>query len=77
MPVFEYRCIQCKSTYDVFHKGKEIVADIVCPSCGSAQYVKLISAPAVSIGSGHADSSFSASSCSTDGGCCGGSCQMS
>lgn len=35
MPVYDYRCTSCNSTYDIFHKGKELTNDIVCPKCGS------------------------------------------
>jgi hypothetical protein len=62
--------------YDVYHKGKEIITDIVCPSCGSTGYKKLISAPSVSVGNGHQDKSMPGSSCGNDGGCCGGACHM-
>lgn len=74
MPIFDYQCSDCAKIYDVFHKGKELVEDIVCPSCGATSYKKLISAPMVSMGSsGSSESSYS--SCET-GSCCGGSCGL-
>jgi putative FmdB family regulatory protein len=42
MPVYEYRCVACGATYDVFHRGREVTADIICPACHSVQYKKLI-----------------------------------
>ncbi len=48
MPVYEYQCLSCKGTYDIFHKGKELIEDIACPDCNSDEYTKLMSAPTVS-----------------------------
>jgi len=77
MPVFDYVCAECETTFDIYHKVREMTEDILCPSCGSNRYRKLISAPAISVGG--KSSSSPASSCSTDfgGGCCGGgSCEI-
>jgi putative FmdB family regulatory protein len=72
MPVYDYLCIECNSTYDVFHKGQEVKEDVVCPSCGSAHNKKLMSVPIISIGPTSSGSEYSkATSCDT-GGCCGG-----
>ena len=43
MPVFDYKCEDCGKQYDVFHKGREIETDVVCPSCGSARHKRLMS----------------------------------
>jgi putative FmdB family regulatory protein len=74
MPVYDYRCEECKNVYDVYHKGKEITEDIVCPSCGSASYKKLISIPAMQMGN-HADECPAGGSCDS-GGCCGSACGL-
>jgi putative FmdB family regulatory protein len=72
MPVYDYQCKECNSKYDVFHKGKEVKEDVVCPSCGSLRHKKLMSVPMVSMGTTSTGSDFSgAPSCDT-GGCCGG-----
>lgn len=74
MPVFDYRCKKCNTVFDIFHKGKEIIEDIICPKCGATEYIKLMSAPSISF-SGAASTDFSSgSSCET--GCCGGSCGL-
>jgi putative FmdB family regulatory protein len=73
MPVYDYRCTDCNKTYDVFHKGKEVVEDVVCPSCGSTRHKKLMSVPVVSMGSSSSASDYSGDS-SCDSGCCGGAC---
>jgi putative FmdB family regulatory protein len=76
MPVYDYRCIDCSTIYDVYHKGKEIVDDIVCPSCASTKYKKLISVPAVPLGNHtHANECSADESCES-GGCCGGACGL-
>ena len=31
MPIYDYRCNDDGSTYDVFHKVREIEEDIICP----------------------------------------------
>jgi putative FmdB family regulatory protein len=48
MPVYEYKCLSCHRTYDILHKGKELIEDIVCPDCNSGKYAKLMSVPSVS-----------------------------
>lgn len=74
MPVFDYKCADCGSTYDVYHKRVEVKEDVVCPKCGSLEHKRLISASMVSMG-GSSSADFS-SSCGTNaaGSCCGGSC---
>jgi putative FmdB family regulatory protein len=69
MPVYEYRCEKCKTQYDIFHKGREIREDIVCPSCRSKKYKKLMSVSAVSA-KGEPEASCGS------GECCGGTCGM-
>lgn len=74
MPTYDYRCDSCGSTYDVFHKVREVPEDVLCPSCGSPEHTRLLSAPNVStrIKAGPLSSAAPAS-CSTEfGGCCGG-----
>ncbi|MDI6766551.1 MAG: zinc ribbon domain-containing protein [Bacteroidota bacterium] len=47
MPTYEYQCTDCGKPYDVFHKSKELIEDIVCPSCGSANAKRLMSIPSI------------------------------
>jgi putative FmdB family regulatory protein len=75
MPIYDYKCNDCGRTYDVFHKVREVVDDVVCPSCESKKHTRLLSAPNVSM-AGSSTPDF-APSCSTGGGCCGGGvCEM-
>lgn len=43
MPVFEYLCSNCNKKYEILHLRKEKEEDIICPSCGSKNYKKLLS----------------------------------
>jgi putative FmdB family regulatory protein len=76
MPVYEYKCSSCGTTYDVFHRGREVTSDVVCPACNSGQYKKLMSAAAVSMKqSAPSRGACDAGPCD-NGGCCGGSCAV-
>jgi len=75
MPIFDYRCKECKTLYDVLHKGKEIIEDIQCPSCGSTQYIKLMSLPSI-ITNGSSSSQCDTNACGMDKSCCGGICGL-
>jgi putative FmdB family regulatory protein len=68
MPVYDYRCRSCGSTYDIFHKVREMPGDVACPACGSAEHIRLISAPSVRVSSGTAPRE----SAPVSAGCCGG-----
>lgn len=74
MPIYDYKCNGCDKTYDVFHKVREVIDDVVCPSCTSKEHTRLLSAPNVAMG--HGSSLDVAPSCSTDSGCCGGTCGL-
>ena len=45
MPIYEYRCPNCDTTFEVLVRSGEGVA---CPQCGSSAVDKLVSAPFVS-----------------------------
>jgi putative FmdB family regulatory protein len=72
MPIYDYRCDECGTTYDVLHKVREVAEDVVCPSCGSVRATRLISAPAVNTKGRQTES---APPCG-DASCCGGSCSL-
>ncbi len=77
MPVFDYKCTDCAKTYDIYHKVREVVEDILCPTCGSKSYKKLISVPTVSV-SGSSSSSVGSDlpPCGVQGGCRNGNCSI-
>ncbi|MBM4161675.1 MAG: zinc ribbon domain-containing protein [Ignavibacteria bacterium] len=76
MPVFDYRCSNCGRTYDVYHKVREVIDDVVCPHCGSSNHKRLMSAPSISLASKSSSDLSSGSSCESGGGCCGGACGL-
>ena len=42
MPVFEYKCNNCKEKFDLLVFGQD--TNVTCPKCGSENVQKLISA---------------------------------
>jgi putative FmdB family regulatory protein len=78
MPIYDYKCAECGSIYDVFHKVREVAEDVVCPSCGSQKHTKMMSAPNLSISSGSPSNCCAeGTSCGMEsGGCAGGMCGL-
>jgi putative FmdB family regulatory protein len=76
MPIFDYKCNDCGKTYDVFHKVREVLDDVVCPHCGSTNHKRLMSIPSVAIAGKSSAELESGSSCGAGGGCCGGACDL-
>jgi len=72
MPVYEYRCRDCSTTFELLRPvaDRELVA--VCSHCESRTTMPLISRIAVRGPSAGAASS--PVSVATGGGCCGGAC---
>lgn len=75
MPIYDYECKSCRTTFDVFHKVREVQEDIVCPSCGSSEHIRLISAPTVHTHA-QAGTPLPSSPACGDGTCCGGACSL-
>jgi putative FmdB family regulatory protein len=73
MPIYDYRCDECGATYDIFHKVREVVEDVVCPSCNSPKHTRLIGAPSIQMNGMTTKSSGEspAPSC-----CAGGACGL-
>jgi putative FmdB family regulatory protein len=79
MPIFEYRCSDCNTKFEVLHKSHEKEEDIICPKCKSNKSKKLMSSFASSM---DGNSSFSGGSYNDDsgpsysGGCASGMCGL-
>ena len=43
MPIYEYRCADCKRRVSVFFRSFAAVNDPTCPNCGSKHLVRLVS----------------------------------
>ncbi len=68
MPLFEYKCADCNTKYEVLHKSATNLSDVSCPNCNSKNAKKLLSTFSASV----SDSSSS----SYSGGCENGSCGL-
>jgi len=70
MPLYEYRCNDCRTTFEVLRPMAQRELAAVCPSCESRASMPLISRVAV-----HAVTASEAPGARpSSGGCCGGSC---
>ena len=80
MPIFEYRCSDCNTKFEVLHKSSEKTEDVICPKCNSTKSKKLMSSFAASMdgGSGFSGSSYSDDSGTSysGGGCASGMCGL-
>ncbi len=43
MPLYDYECVKCSHTFEVFYKLSEEGQDFSCPKCGASGARKLIS----------------------------------
>ncbi|MER3525254.1 MAG: FmdB family transcriptional regulator [Ignavibacteria bacterium] len=77
MPIYDYRCNDCGTTYDIFHKVREVPDDVVCPTCQSTNHTRLLSASHVAISGVTSSTSTDLGPSSCDSGaCCGGACGL-
>lgn len=56
MPIYEYRCEACRSIFSVLQKVGASEKDTACPSCGSSNVKKKMSAFSRSSASGFSPS---------------------
>jgi putative FmdB family regulatory protein len=73
MPLYEYRCNDCRAVFEVLRPMAERELVAVCPGCESRASMPLISRVAVHSGAAPGSEAAYAPS-SGGGGCCGGSC---
>lgn len=52
MPVFEYKCEECNTKYEVLHKSSINQDEVTCPNCHSTKNKKLLSTFKASMSSG-------------------------
>lgn len=63
MPLYEYRCTQCKHQFERLLRGVEVKEPQMCPACESIQCERLISQSSFSLkGEGWARDGYSNSS---------------
>jgi putative FmdB family regulatory protein len=70
MPLYEYRCNDCSSVFELLRPMADREVAAVCPSCESRASMPLISRVAVHAGAGSDDSPSTGGG--GGGGCCGG-----
>ncbi|NTV13790.1 MAG: zinc ribbon domain-containing protein [Desulfobulbaceae bacterium] len=69
MPIYEYRCDECRHLFEVLTTPATASAEISCSKCGSHKVKKTISASSFRINSGGTTIPTGAlSGCSTKGG---------
>lgn len=79
MPVYEYKCSECETKFEVLHKSTVRQDDVSCPNCNSVKNKKLFSSFSSLISS---DSHSFAQDCSSGqcqlpaGGCSSGTCGL-
>jgi putative FmdB family regulatory protein len=44
MPIFEFVCSECGSSFEELVRSATVVDEVICPSCGSSDTKKQISA---------------------------------
>lgn len=69
MPLYEYRCRDCATTFELLRPASDRELVAVCPRCESRTTMPLISLVAASRAG-----SAERLSAGDGGGCCGGSC---
>jgi putative FmdB family regulatory protein len=75
MPVYEYRCNNCSTTFDLLRPMAQRELAAVCPGCESRTTMPLISRVAVHSASRSAGASQPVPARpAAGGGCCGGAC---
>ncbi len=69
MPIYEYRCQECKALFETIVTSTETAREAICPKCGSSTAKKTISASSFRISSGSSSiPSGALSGCSTKSG---------
>jgi len=63
MPIFEYKCKQCNTKFEVLHKSSLNQEEVSCPKCNSKENKKLLSS--------FSATGFSSNSNSCENGSCG------
>ena len=71
MPLYEYRCNDCASVYEVMRPMAERELAAVCPRCESRASMPLISRVGMLVGG---DATSGRPGPAAGGGCCGGAC---
>ena len=78
MPLYEYKCSNCNTKFEVLHKSATQTSEVTCPSCNSVQIKKLFSAFSSNVSSNsHSTNECSSGQCQIpSSGCSTGVCGL-
>jgi putative FmdB family regulatory protein len=68
MPIYEYRCQECNTTFEVLALSSREGTAVRCSSCGGSKVTKLISAGSLRVADGAPRSLPSAPACGAKSG---------
>ncbi len=43
MPIYEYRCADCKKRVNIFFRSFSVISEPTCPNCGGTKLTRLVS----------------------------------
>jgi putative FmdB family regulatory protein len=76
MPLYEYKCSNCATKFEVLHRSATQTNEVTCPSCKSVQIKKLFSSFSSNVSSNpHSTNECSSGQCQNPvSGCSTGMC---
>ena len=74
VPLYEYRCNDCRATFEVLRRMADRELSALCPHCESRASMPLISQVAASRPAAGGGAAVAEAPRSSGGGCCGGGC---
>lgn len=71
MPIYEFRCVECKNIFEELVMGSNENNEICCPKCKSTSFERVVSRTNYSIGAGPGNNqpNITTKSCSSDNQC--------
>ena len=76
MPIYEYFCTHCQTTFENLRPAQQADAPAVCPACREASSQRILSLFASSVKTAQGGAPIAMSG-GGGGGCCGGACGCS
>jgi putative FmdB family regulatory protein len=73
MPIYEYFCTACNSTFEKLRPAQQADVPVPCPGCQHVSSQRILSLFASSVKTA-GDSYATAPAAFSGGGCCGGAC---
>lgn len=73
MPIFEFKCTECKEFFEVIVMASDKDESVNCPKCKSGEFERVVSKTNFSMGSGSSGSSRGVET--QERTCSGGSCK--